>query len=151
MNTTDKDKIREWLMASIDGEIEPSEEDQLRKILLSDPKWMQEYQELKSLKKMTSKASMKQPKPELWDTYKHTLFTKMERGIGWILFTLGALILLFYGAWSALSEILTDPELVWWLKAAVISGTAGLIILIVSFVREKLYLDKHERYKDIIR
>jgi hypothetical protein len=50
-----------------------------------------------------------------------------------------------------LSTILTDPELAWWIKGAIVSVTAGAIILLVSLLREKLYLDKHERYKDVIR
>lgn len=151
MNTPEPKKIRELIMASIDGEITVEEERSLREILLNNPNWAEEYRELKKVKEMTSQAKLKEPKPELWDTYKHQTFTRIERGIGWILFTVGALVLLLYGAWQALSQILTDPGLAWWIKAAVVSGTAGLIILIVSFIREKLYLDKHERYKDIVR
>ena len=151
MNTPDSDHIRKLMMASIDGESTPEEEIALKEILLNHPDWAEEYHQLKTMKEMTSQTKLKEPQPELWDSYKRTVFTRVERGIGWILFTIGALVLLFYGAWTMLSSIMTNPELAWWIKAAIGSVTAGVIILLVSLVREKLYLDKHERYKDVIR
>ncbi len=151
MNTPDPDRIRKLMMASIDGESSPEEENELKQILLDHPDWAEEYHQLKIMKDMTSQTKLKEPQPELWDNYKRRVFTRIERGIGWILFTLGAVVLLLYGAWTALSGILTDPNLAWWLKAAIISVTVGGIILLVSLLREKLYLDKHERYKDVIR
>ncbi len=151
MNTHNAERIRQLMMASIDGEIAPDEEKELKKVLLSDAELAEEYQQLKNLKMMTSKAKLKEPNPELWDNYSRRVFTRIERGIGWILFTIGALVLLFYGAWAALSDILTDPEIAWWFKAAVVSAVAGTIILLVSLIRERLYLNKHERYKDVIR
>lgn len=151
MNTPDDERIKRLMMASIDGESTPEEESELKGILLNNQVWAEEYQQLKTLKEMTSKAKLKEPQPELWDSYKHQVFTRVERGLGWILFTVGAIVLLVYGAWMMFSEILTDPNLAWWLKGAIISAALGLIILLVSLLREKLYLDKHERYKDIIR
>ena len=44
-----------------------------------------------------------------------------------------------------------DPEVALWIKAAVISVTAGVIILMVYLIRERICLNKHERYKDIVR
>lgn len=151
MNTPDSNHIQKLIMASIDGESTPQEESELKEILLDHREWAEEYHQLKIMKEMTSQTKLKEPQPELWDSYKRTVFTRIERGIGWILFTIGALVLLFYGAWTAMAEILTDPGLAWWIKAAIVSATAGVIILLVSLVREKLYLDKHERYKDVIR
>lgn len=151
MNTPESDHIRNLMMASIDGESSPQEESELKKILLEQPEWAEEYHQLKTMKEMTSQTKLKEPEPELWDNYKRTVFTRVERGIGWILFTVGALVLLFYAAWMMLSSVLTDPGLAWGLKAAIVSVAAGVIILLVSLLREKLYLDKHERYKDVIR
>ncbi len=151
MNTLKPERIRQLMMASMDGECTPEEEAELQKILLDEPRWAEEYQQLKDLKIMTSQTRLKHPQPELWDHYRRRIFTKAERTIGWILFTIGALVLLFYVAWTTLHGFVTDPEVAWWLKAAVLSVTAGVIILFVSLLRERIYLNKHERYKDIIR
>lgn len=75
---------------------------------------------------MTSQSRLKEPPPELWDSWSRSSFTKVERGIGWILFTAGALVLLLYGAWVVLSDLLTDPGIAWWIRAAVVAVTAGL-------------------------
>ncbi len=151
MSIYDSERIRQLMMASIDGENTLDEEVELKQYLLQNRELAEEYQQLKNLKKMTTQTKMKEPAPELWDSYSQTLFTKMERGIGWILFTVGALVLLFYGAWLVFSDLLTDPALAWWLKGAIIAVTAGTIILLVSLVRERMYMNKHERYKDVIR
>ena len=151
MSTHNPERIRQMMMASIDGEISSADEAKLKCILLEDPKRAEEYEQLKNLKIMTSQTHLKEPAPELWDNFNSRVFTKIERGIGWILFTIGALVLLFYGAWAALSDLLTDPELAWWLKSAIVAAVAGAIILFVSLIRERIYLNKHERYKDVIR
>lgn len=151
MSIFDSERIQQLMMASIDGESTPEEEAELKQMLIQDLELAEEYQQLKNLKIMTSQTRIKEPAPELWDHYSQTVFTKLERGIGWILFTIGALVLLFYGAWLALSDLLTDPGIAWWLKAAIVALVSGSIILLVSLVRERIYTNKHERYKDVIR
>jgi len=151
MNTHNSEKTRMLMMASIDGEATAEQEAKLRKLLLEDNALAEEYQQLKQLKTMTSQNKLKEPLPELWDTYNHRLFIKAERGLGWILLTIGAVLLLFFGAWTALSDLFTDPETPLWLKAGIGALVAGTIILLVSLLRERFYLNKHERYKDIVR
>ncbi len=151
MSIPHSERIKQLMMASIDGESTPEEEAELKQMLIQDLELAEEYQQLKNLKIMTSQTRIKEPAPELWDHYSQTVFTKLERGIGWILFTIGALVLLFYGAWLALSDLLTDPGIAWWLKAAIVALVSGSIILLVSLVRERIYTNKHERYKDVIR
>ncbi len=151
MSIPHSERIKQLMMASIDGESTPEEEAELKQMLIQDLELAEEYQQLKNLKIMTSQTRIKETAPELWDHYSQTVFTKLERGIGWILFTIGALVLLFYGAWLALSDLLTDPGIAWWLKAAIVALVSGSIILLVSLVRERIYTNKHERYKDVIR
>jgi hypothetical protein len=151
MSIHDSDRIKQLMMASIDGESTPEEEAELKQMLIQDRELAEEYQQLKNLKIMTSQTRIKEPPSELWDSYSQTLFVKLERGIGWILFTIGALVLLFYGAWLALSDLLTDPGIAWWLKASIVALVSGCIVLLVSLIRERIYMNKHERYKDVIR
>lgn len=151
MNTHDTERFRMLMMASIDGESTPDQEAELQQYLLRDRSLAEEYHQLKNLKTMTSQNRIKEPPPELWDTWSRSSFTKVERGIGWILLTIGALVLIMYGVWMALSELLTDPGIAWWIRASVAAVVAGAVILLVSLARERIYLNKHERYKDIVR
>ena len=55
------------------------------------------------------------------------------------------------GSWEAAREWIINPDIPLWIKVAGISFWAGCAIMLVSVVREKLFLHKHERYKDIQR
>jgi len=55
------------------------------------------------------------------------------------------------GSWEAAREWVMSPEIPLWIKLAGISFWAGCAIMLVSVIREKLFLHKHERYKDIQR
>lgn len=151
MNTPDNERVRQLIMASIDGEATGEQEQELQQLLRTYPEWAEEYHKLKNTKHMTSQYRLRQPQPELWDSYRRQIFTRIERSIGWILFTVGAVVLLAYGTWTWLSGLLTDPDLAWWVRLAIGSAAAGVIILLVSLVRERLFLHKRERYKDVER
>lgn len=149
MKPHDPDYIRNLMMASIDGEASAAEERTLQGALANDPSLAKEYQELKSQKNMMANLKTKPPHPRIWDTYWGEIYNRIERALGWVLLSVGLIVLLIYGVWQLLSDFFLDPEYAWWLKAAVMSVTAGSIILLVSVIREKLFLHKNERYKDI--
>ena len=89
------------------------------------------------------------PLPAVWENYWMGVYIRLERGLGWILFSLGAIVLMLFGAWELASEWITDAGIPLWVRLAGISLAAGTIILFISVIREKLFLHKNERYKDI--
>lgn len=91
------------------------------------------------------------PPESVWDKYWLGVYNRIERGIGWILLSIGAIVLLIYGLYSMFESILADTEIAWWLKLAIFSAIAGTAVLLVSVLREKIFLHKTERYKDIRR
>lgn len=151
MNTENKTKLQHLMMASIDGESTVEQEAELREALLNNKDSAVEYHHLKNMKLMTMQSRLKPPPPELWDHYTHQTFTRVERGFAWILITLGAIVLISYTIWMALSEFFGDPSIAWWIKGSTGAVILGVILLMISFIRERLFLHKHERYKDIIR
>jgi hypothetical protein len=48
-------------------------------------------------------------------------------------------------------EIIADTEMPLYLKAAILATTVGVVVLLVSVVREKLFIGRTERYKDVER
>jgi hypothetical protein len=153
MNSPEPDitRIERLMMAVMDNEATPAEVEDLNRLLKEDTGLALEYRELLTLKKAAMTAQLKQPDPNLWDNYWLNTWTRMERRIGWILFSVGAVILLLFGAWELTREWITDPGLPLWVKIAGILLGTGTIILLVSVIREKLFLHKNERYKDIKR
>ncbi len=67
------------------------------------------------------------------------------------MFSLAAILLLIYGGFKAIEEIIKDPTVDIILKAGLLVLIAGLAILLVSVLREKLYFQKKDRYKDVRR
>jgi len=58
---------------------------------------------------------------------------------------------LIYGGFRMIEEIVRDPAIGFGLKAGLLAMIAGLAILFVSVVRERLHFWSKDRYKDVRR
>ncbi|MDX1389663.1 MAG: hypothetical protein R3344_10765, partial [Acidobacteriota bacterium] len=65
--------------------------------------------------------------------------------------SIGSIVLFGYGAWHLAGAILADTDAPMFLKVAIFSVLVGLVILLVSVIREKLMTRRHERYKEVKR
>ena len=74
-----------------------------------------------------------------------------HQGLAAILVSIGAIVLLGYGAWEGLQAMWTDDSIHLFVKIAVVALTLGLIVLLVSTIREKLFTRRHDPYKEIER
>jgi hypothetical protein len=152
MNTpNDKERARQLLMAALDGELGDEEKRVLAVYMEKYPDLERELNEFKKIREITMDMKFLPPPDSVWDKYWLGVYNRLERGIGWILFSIGAIILLAYGFYSLIEAILADVEIEWWLKIAIFSAVAGAVVLLVSVLREKIFLHKSERYKDIQR
>ena len=95
--------------------------------------------------------TIKSPPKEQWDHYWHSVYNRIERGLGWILVSLGAIVLLSYGVWHAVEEIWADTSMPVFLKLAIFAVGAGAVVLLVSIAREKLFTHRHDPYKGVER
>ncbi len=95
--------------------------------------------------------ALKRAPEEVWSDYWASVYSRLERGVGWILVSLGAIIVVSYGVWTGLQELLGDTEMPLIVKAGVAALGVGAVVLLVSVVREKIFVGKRERYKDIER
>ncbi|NIM52936.1 MAG: hypothetical protein GTO22_27480 [Gemmatimonadales bacterium] len=95
--------------------------------------------------------TLRKPPDEIWDSYWGGVYRRLERGIGWILISLGTIVLLSYGVWKGVEDLLADTTLPTVVKVAVVALIVGLIALLVSVIREKLFVRKSDPYKDVIR
>ena len=59
--------------------------------------------------------------------------------------------LLIYGGFKMIEAIIVDPKIDIMLKIALLALLAGLSILFVSVLRERMFFWKRDRYKDIKR
>ena len=74
------------------------------------------------------------------------IYNRIERGIGWIIFSVGCMILITYGLFKAVESIIADPQLETIIKVGIIAVIAGTVILLVSVLRERLFVRKTDQY-----
>lgn len=145
------DDTQRLMMLVLDGEASSQQQEAFASMLAQDAGLRREYEQMKTLKDMTMKSRPQEPPREIWDGYWQGVYRRLERGVGWILFSIGAIALLLFGAWEAGKEWITDVSIPLWVRIGGVSLAGGTIILLVSVTREKLFLHKRERYKDIQR
>jgi len=88
----------------------------------------------------------KESPDEAGEKYWSRVYNRLERGLGWILISIGAMILLFYGGFKAVESLVKDPTVAILLKVAILVLLAGLIILFVSVIRERIFTYKKDKY-----
>ncbi len=139
------------MMKALDGEISPEEERELHAHLRGCSECRGEFQQFQQLKEQTMEIK-KQVLPEAaWEDYWRRLYNRLERGLVWILISIGAVILLGYAAYQFVIETLSAADLPGIVKFGILALVIGLAILLVSVIREKLLLRKHDKYKEIQR
>ena len=155
MNPRDDIDLRHLMMAALDGELEPSQVAELEREIAADADLASEWQRLQQLKELTQMSTIKSPPKEQWDSYWHGVYNRLERGLGWILVSLGATVLLCYGVWFAVDELFqglwADDSVPLLIKLAIFALGAGGAVLLVSIVREKLFTHRHDPYKEVER
>jgi hypothetical protein len=142
---------RRLMMGALDGEISRQEEQELTRLLRDDPVLEAEWRQLQRVKEVTSGMVFQKPPEEVWDTYWTGVYRRFERGIGWILVSVGAILLLSYGAWEGIQEFLGDATTPPIIKYGTLAVIVGVVVLFVSVIREKLSVRKSDPYKDVQR
>lgn len=145
-----KDK-RELLAGYVDGELSQQERHEFEQELQRDPALREEWQEFLKLKEVTGIMQYADLPLEVWQDYWQNLYRKLERGIGWILFSVGAIVLLCFGLFQFFKELYLDPEVPTLVQVGVTALGIGAVVLVVSFVRERFFAFNRERYRKVIR
>lgn len=149
--TFDPRKEAPLLSAYVDGELDPADVARIEAHLAEDPETRREVERLRRLKEVTGALRLKEPPPEAWEDFWQRAYNRSERSLGWLLFGLAVLVLGGWGVTQLLRTLLGTDSLPFIVKGAVIGGVAGLALLLVSVIRERLHKRSRTRYKDVIR
>lgn len=151
LTSAEKERFQTLLMKAVDDELNSDEQAEFTEFISKDADCRKEWQEMKKLKEVTNSMNFKSLPGEAWDNYWVDVYNRLERGLAWVLFSIGAIILLTYGGFKAVESIISDPQLEGFLKAAILMVIGGSVILLVSVVREKLFIRKSDPYKEVQR
>jgi ferric-dicitrate binding protein FerR (iron transport regulator) len=144
-------RTKELLMRALDEELSPQDRTELDRLLADDPTLRAERERLGRLKEVTGEMKLRNPPEQLWDDYWNSAYSRLERGIGWLLVSFGVIVVGGWATWQFVTELIADTEMPPLIKAGILAGSLGLVILTVSVLRQRLFVRKTDPYKDIVR
>jgi hypothetical protein len=139
------------VMALLDGELDENQKGEVEGHLAACEKCSADYASLNSVKEVTGKMKYKKLPEFYWDDYWKHIYNRIERGLSWLLLSIGAIIMLCFLGWEFLDVLIADRKMNPILKVGIFIFTTGIIILIVSILREKLMVRRVDKYKEIER
>lgn len=145
------ERTRRLMMKALDDELSPGEATELERALAADPALKTEWDRMTRLKEVTSAMTLRPAPDHVWRDYWTSVYRRLERGLGWILLSVGAIVVGTYWVWIGISELVRDTSIPWLVKAGTLTLGVGVVILLVSVVREKVFLGTRQRYKDVER
>jgi len=144
-------RVRELLMLALDDELESTERVELERLLSDNPELREEWKRLSRLKEVTANMKLRNPPEEMWDGYWNSVYSRFERGLAWILVSLGAIVVGSWGAWYAVKDLMADADLPTVIKWGILALIVGLVMLLVSVLRHRIFVSQSDPYKEIER
>lgn len=142
---------KDLLMGYLDDELNDEQKRRFEDHLSGCPECAGELKEFRRLKAITDEVTLIEPEERIWQDYWGGVYNRIERGVGWIVFSVAAILLTIYGGFRAIEEIIRDPKVELIFKVGLLVLLVGLAILFVSVLRERIYFWKRDRYKDVRR
>jgi len=144
-------RLEEMLAGYVDGELTYEQRIAFELELATNPELRAELDSFNRLKEVTSMVQYADLPEEVWENYWQNLYRKTERGFGWIIMSLGIIVLACFGLYHAFYELYLDPTAPLWVKIGLTAVTIGGVVLLVSYGRERLFAYKRERYREVNR
>ena len=142
---------KDLMMAYLDDELDEPQRKAFEEHLASCPACAREMKEFTKLKQVTDSVTLVEPEDRLWEQYWGGVYNRIERNIGWTLFSVAGILLAIYAGFKAIEDLVRDPAVGLLLKVGLLVLIAGLAILFVSILRERIYFWSKDRYKDVRR
>jgi len=142
---------KDLMMGYLDNELSNEQKRQFEEHLTGCSECKAELKEFRKLKAITDEVTLVEPEDKIWQDYWSGVYNRIERSVGWIVFSVAAILLTIYGGFKLIEEMIKDPNIETMLKAGLLVLIAGLAILFVSVLRERLHFWQKDRYRNIRR
>ncbi len=138
-------------MLALDDELESADRAEFERLISDNPGLREEWNRLSRLKEVTANMKLRNPPEEMWAGYWNSVYSRFERGLGWILVSIGAIIVGSWGAWYGIRDLMADPDLPTFVKYGTLALIVGLVMLLVSVLRHRIFVSRSDPYKEIER
>jgi predicted anti-sigma-YlaC factor YlaD len=142
---------KDLMMGYLDEELSAEQIRQFEEHLRACKDCTAQLQEFRQLKAITDQITLVEPEDRLWHQYWDGIYNRIERGVGWIIFSVAAILLIIYGGFKAIEALIIDPTVGLLLKIAMLALLVGLVILFVSVLRERIFFWSKDRYRNVRR
>jgi len=144
-------EYKDLMMGFLDNELDENQVRIFQEHLDSCAECRAELDEFRELKEITDEVNLMEPEDRMWEQYWSGIYNRIERGIGWVLLSISGILLIIFGGFKMIEDIIKDPTIGLMLKAGLLIFIAAFAVLFVSVLRERIYLRKKNRYKDVRR
>jgi predicted anti-sigma-YlaC factor YlaD len=145
------DAYKPLLMGYLDRELPDSDVALVEAHLAGCPDCSDDIEDFRRLKEVTHDMRVVTPDERYWAEYWSNVYNRLERKVGWILISVGIILVASYGLYQFLMEAFFDHHIPWPISVGVGALVVGFCTLLVSVVRERLFLAKSDKYERIKR
>jgi predicted anti-sigma-YlaC factor YlaD len=134
-------------MRYIDGEMTDEERAAFEQHLEACDDCRRAMRELGEVNRLTRSITMKDPQDEFWEHYWKSIYRRLERKAAWIFVVVGICMIVGY----ELTRAVQNFGRITFQKVALVVFLIGIIMLVVSVVRERLHQYRSDPYRDVKR
>jgi len=129
-------------MRYVDNEMSISERIDFEEHLQTCESCRNKLRDMSIVKEVTDTVKIADLPEVVWDRYWTGVYNRLERSVAWFIFILGSLMVSLYG----LYKVVTDPGMKSFIGFGIILMLVGFAILLLSVIREKLTVNRSDRY-----
>ncbi len=151
MERSTEDTYKPLLMGYLDGELTELERQRVEAHLLDCEECKTELLEFGRLKEVTQNMHVFVPDDKYWEEYWSHVYNRLERKIGWILTSIGIILLASYALYDLVLSVFVKNNIPLAVRIGLLALVAGFCTLLVSVIRERIFLAKSDKYERIKR
>jgi predicted anti-sigma-YlaC factor YlaD len=146
-----EDAFKSLLMGYLDDELTELESLRIEEHLKECRECSKELEEFRRLKEVTHNMRVSTPDDRYWEIYWSNIYNRIERRVGWIMVSLGSILLTSYALYYIVDSLLFKGDIPLVVRIGVIALVVGFCTLIVSVLRERIITSRADKYERIQR
>jgi predicted anti-sigma-YlaC factor YlaD len=146
-----EDTYKPLLMGYLDSELTEIEVLRMEQHLENCAECRIELEEFRRLKEVTQNMRIVTPDARSWEEYWSHVYNRLERRIGWIVMSLGAILVTSYGIYSLIAKLLLRSDIPIVVRIGIVALVVGFCTLLISVIRERIFMARMDKYERIKR